>query len=351
MKKLPFIVSAAMGLLSSPLMAATTGSTFTNFIRQFQIEGGKPESQWARTDLQNIVPAGDSLSPLAINPGGARFDLWTVKGTTPPVSYLLDSRYVGTYVPIAQVAITSQDPYPSIPRTRADQPFHVKVTITGLLADAGAPDGAKSVTLLQHMQSYGTAGTGVGLDRTQATLLGQQSLTQNGVTTLTFTSNSLPGANRAKVRGEQRYSVFSVADYQAPSSQLASQFVQIWPVPNGSITGITNNQLVRFKMPTVTFSVTDYYPGSSIVTQAYKGPPVLNTAGTTIPGGGKPYPSTTVSGNHLESVSDFKDVFDSDGQWTIELLSDSPFGLERLDYVTFMLDRTIQMNGSVNTID
>ncbi|MCW1921807.1 hypothetical protein OKA05_04535 [Luteolibacter arcticus] len=351
MKQLPSIIAAAMGLLSSPLLAATTGSTFTNFIRQVQIQAGVPEANWVEWDLQNIAATGESLSPLAINPGGARFELWTVKGTTPPVNYLLDSRYVGTYVPIAQVAITSQDPYTSIPRTRADHPFVVAVTVSGLLAGAGDPVASKSVNLLQHMQSYGTTGTGIGIDRTQATLLGTQSLVQNGTTTLTFPTNSIPGANRAKVRGEQRYSVFSVADYQAPSSQLASQFVQIWPVANGSISGITNNQLIRFQMPAVTFSVTDVYPGSSVITQAYKGAPALNTVGTVIAGGGKNYHSQTIPVNHLESVSNFGNVFDADGQWTIELLTDTPFGLERLDYVTFTLDRTIQMNGSVNTID
>jgi hypothetical protein len=351
MKKLPSIIAAATALLSSPLMAATTGSTFTNFIRQVQIQAGVPEANWVQWDLQNIAATGESLSPLAINPGGARFELWTVKGTTPPVNYLLDSRYVGTYVPIAQVAITSQDPYATIPRTRADHPFVVSISVSGLLAGAADPEASKSVTLLQHMQSYGTSGTGVGIDRTQATLLGQQSLNQNGTTTLTFNTNSLPGADRAKVRGEQRFSVYSIADYQAPASQLASQFVQIWPVANGAISGITNNQLVRFQMPTVTFSVTDVYPGSSVIAQAYKGAPALNTVGTVIPGGGKNYHSETVPGNHLESVSNFGTVFDEDGQWTIELLTETPFGLERLHYVTFMLDRTIQMNGSVTTID
>jgi len=122
-------------------------------------------------------------------------------------------------------------------------------------------------------------------------------------------------------------------------------------VANGSISGITNNQLIRFKIPSMTFSVTDVYPGSNIYAQAYKGQPALNTVGTVIPGAGKNYASFTTPTNHLESVSDYKNVFDTDGQWTIELLSDSPFGLERLHYITFMLDRTIQMNGSVNTID
>ena len=348
--KLPFITAAAIALLSSPLMAQN-GATFSNFIRQVQIVAGVPEANWVEWDLQNIQPNGEGLSPLAIDPGGARFELWTIKGTTPPVSYLLDSRYVGTYVPIAQVTLRSEDPYTTIPRTRADRPFYVDVKVTGLLADAGAPAASKSINLLHHMQSYGTTGTGIGINRTQATLLGQQAFVQNGTTTLTFTSNALPGANRAKIRGEERFSAFSLADYQAPASQLASQFIQIWPVADGQITGITDHDKVRFSLPVLTFTVNDVYPGSSVYAQAYKGPPVLNTVGTVISGAGKNYHSETIPVNHVASVSNYSSVFDSDGEWTIELLTETPFGVERLDYVTFTVDRTIQMNGSVTTID
>jgi hypothetical protein len=33
----------------------------------------------------------------------------------------------------------------------------------------------------------------------------------------------------------------------------------------------------------------------------------------------------------------------------MELLTVTPFGVDRLDYVSFTLDRTIQFNGSVTT--
>ncbi|MCW1886610.1 hypothetical protein OKA04_17865 [Luteolibacter flavescens] len=347
--KLSSLVAAA-ALLLAPSLMAQNGTSFTNFIRQVQIEAGKPESQWVEWDLQNIPASGEALSPLAIDPGGARFELWTVKATNPPTQYLLDSRYVGTYVPIAQVVIRSEDPYPTIPRTRADRPFYVDVTVDGLLTDASAPDGAKSINLLHHIQSYGTNGTGVGINRTQATLQGTRSMTQNGQTTYTYAINNLPGANRAKIRGEERFSAFSVPDYQAPSSQLASQFIQIWPVADGAISGITDNQHIRTVPPPLTFAVNDVYPGSSVYAQAYKGSPVLGKVGVVIPGSAKNYHSQTVPVNHLEAVSDYESVLNSDGRWTIELLTETPFGLERLHYVTFTLDRTIQMNGSVTTI-
>jgi hypothetical protein len=349
MKTFPAIAAAVFALVSP--LAAQTGTSFTNFIRQVQIEPGVPEANWVEWDATGIAANGEALSPLAIDPGGARFELWTIKAGSPPLEYLLDSRYVGTYVPIAQVAIRSEDPYSTIPRTRADRPFHVDISITGLLSDPGAPDASKQVKLLHHLQSYGATGTGVGIDRTLATLNSQVFMNQNGLTTLTYTVNSLPGANRAKIRGEERFSVFSLDDYQAPSSQLASQFIQIWPVADGSIAGITNNQMVRFSLPALTLTVNDVYPGSHIFAQAYKGPPVLGMVGSVVPGSSKNFASFTTPQGYLETVSNYDAVFDDDGQWTIELISETPFGLERLDHVTFQLDRTIEMNGTVTTID
>ena len=49
------------------------------------------------------------------------------------------------------------------------------------------------------------------------------------------------------------------------------------------------------------------------------------------------------------TLSNWDSVFTQDGQWTIELIAETPFGIERLDYRTFTLDRTIQMNGGVTT--
>jgi hypothetical protein len=51
------------------------------------------------------------------------------------------------------------------------------------------------------------------------------------------------------------------------------------------------------------------------------------------------------------TLSNYEGVFDEDGQWTMELVTETPFGLERLQHVTFHLDRTIQMNSSVTTVE
>jgi hypothetical protein len=337
------LLFAAFSLLLPQSLLAQNGSTFTNIIRQVQLPDGP---DW---DV-GVAASGAVLSPLAIDPGGARFELWTVKAT-PLTEYLLDSRYVGTYVPLGNLRVRSEDPYTTSPRTRADRPFFVDVTINGLLSDAGAPDAAKNIKFLRHVQSYGAGGTGVAINRDLATLHSQVMMTQNGTQTLTYVVNEVPGADRAKVRGEERFTLFSLPDYQVPQgSQLASQFIQIWPVADGNLSGITANQMIRFSVPPVTVTLNDLYPSSHTYAQVYKGPPVLGTTGTIVPGSSLLI-NDSVPVSRVLTLSNYDAVFDDDGLWTMELVTQTPFGLERMHHVSFQLDRTIQMNSSVTTVE
>ena len=348
------------GILLASLLAsltwaqAQTNGGYTNFIRQKQLPTGV---EWDMT----VVANGESQSQLAINPGGARFELWSVNTIT-AATYNLDSRYVGSYVPIGGVVIRSEDPYDTVPRTRADRPFYVDVTVSQLLSGAADPEASKKVNFLRHVQAYGDGGTGMNLDRTQATLLSQNYIEQNyspTPNTLTFAINAVPGADRAKVRGEERFSVFSLPDnrtdassgqtYFAPASQLGSQFIQIWPVADGALAGITSNQLIRFKVPALTITLNDLYPDSHTYAQVYKGAQQLGTTGKIVPGSSIVI-NDTVPQSRILSVIDYDDAFDEDGQWTMEVITKTPFGLDRLAYVTFTLDRILQMNGSVTTI-
>ena len=225
------------------------------------------------------------------------------------------------------------------------------MTINGLLSDAGAPDAAKNIKFLRHVQTYGAGGTGVSINRDLATLHSQVMMTQNGTQTLTYVVNEVPGADRAKVRGEERFTLFSLPDYQvAAGSQLASQFIQIWPVADGNLAGITPNQMIRFSVPAVTVTLNDLYPSSHTYAQVYKGPPVLGTTGTIVPGSSLLI-NDTIPVSRVLTLSNYDAVFDQDGQWTMELVTQTPFGLERMHHVTFQLDRTIQMNSSVTTVE
>jgi hypothetical protein len=268
--------------------------------------------------------------------------------------FLLSSTYVSSYIPVATVAIRSEDNTSVIPRTRADRPFSVDVTLTGLLPSGnGVPDAATKVKFLRHVQSYGVGGTGIGIDRTQATLLSQTEINQNGTQTLNYQITSVPGADRAKLRGEERFSVFSLEDsrdtYKVPESQLTSQYIQIWPVADGSITGISQGQFVRYQLPQVTLTVNDLYPSSTTFAQVYKGDAQLGVSGTIIPGSAVTI-KDSIPQNRVLVLNDYGNVFDSDGRWTMELLTVTPFGTDRLSYVTFNLDRTMKVNGTFVTI-
>ncbi len=342
--KLKLISQIAVLLAGAGAAFGQAGDTYTNFVRQVQLP---TNVVWDVT----VTDEGEQLSPLAIDPGGARFELWTVK-SDPLTVYLLDTKYVGTYVPMAEVTIRSEDPYAAIPRTRADRPFIVDITTSGLRSDEDAPEASKSVKLLHHAQSYGADGVGEGIDRNQALLISQVTLTNNALHRLSYPPalKAVPGADRSKIRGEERFSVFSLQDYQAPPSQVASMFIQIWPVADGTITGISEGQILRFTVPQVTLTLNDLYPDSRTYAQVYKGSQQLGKEGTVIPGSAL-IVYDSVPKNDVLVLKDYEAVFDSDGTWTMELVTATPFGPERLAFVSFEVSRTINVNGTVTTIE
>ena len=334
-------------LISASMLCPTNGwsqiVTYTNFIRQIQYPSGVV---W----FASVAANGEQFSNLAIDPGGANFELWTVSYPT-VAGYLLGSTYVGTYIPVAKIQITSEDRSSDIPRTRADRPFYVDVTVSGLRTGASDPLASKSVQFLRHVQSYGENGTGVGIDQSQALLVTQSSISTIGTQRFTFLINAVPGAKPTKVRGEERFSICKLADYQAPASELDGQRIQIWPVAEGTITGITSGQLIRYSFPQLTLTLKDLYPNSRTYAQVYKGKEQLGTTGTVITASWLPINDSVPASPQPIVLNNYDAVFDSDGDWTIELITTTPFGTERLAYVTFPVDRTMKVNGSFTSLE
>lgn len=340
--KLFHLTALGLAMAAGPCLGA--GESYANFIRQVQLPSGVV---WDAT----VASAGAQNSPLAVDQGGARFELWTVL-TASQKSYLLDSTFVSTYSPGAEIVITTEDPFTLVPRTRADRPFTVDLKISGLLDGSATVDAAKSVKFLRHVQAYPTKGTGDTIDRTQASLLSQVSISTNGTQTLSFPITSIPGANRAKVRGEERFSVFALADGDIPESQIISRYVEVWPVADGSIQGITQGQKIGMQLPKLTLTLNDLYPESQTYAQIYPG--AVGSASE-----GKFIQSSRVlwsSRAPLDAVRevegrDYGSFLEKDGKWTIEVVTVTPFGTERLASVTFEVDRTITVNGTVSTME
>lgn len=326
--------------VSTTAQSASDG--FTNFIRQIQFPSG------VEYDLP-VENTGTGQSPLSIEPGGGRFELWTVKND-PLTSYLLDDKYVGAYVPQAQIAVWSEDPYSVIPRTRADRPYWVRWEINGLLSGESDPPAAKQVRITLHAQSYGEEGTAAGIDRSEAQLIGQAYLTGNGNYNSYFYYHYVPGANQAKIRGEERLSVYTIEDYQAPEAVIDSKYIQIWPIADATITGVTQGASYKGSMPEVTLTLNDLYPDSQTYAQVYKGSPQSNVDGDIVPGSAL-IVYESIPQDRILTLRDWDGVFDEDGTWTMEILTSTPFGVDRLASVTFDVDRTIKVNTSVTTVE
>lgn len=329
-------------------IAPAHAQPYTNFIRQVQFPGA---AEYDMSVANTNSPTSITRSQMPIDPGGARFELWTVNSVGPR-SHLLSSTYVATYMPVSSVTILSEDQTASVPRTRADRPFQVTVNVVGLLSSADAPLAAKSVNFYRHVQSYGTAGDGSNIDRSMAQQLSHGSLTTNGDHSFSFAMHSVPSANLAKARGEERFSVFSLADAAsgAPVSELGRQTIQIWPVADGAIAGLSNGQNIKFRLPQLTLTLNDLYPLSTTYVQAYRGAPALGTVGRVVPGSAlvinEPSPQSRIL-----VVDKYDEVVDADGQWTFELLTSTPFGIDRLAHVTFNVNRSLDVKGTFTTLE
>lgn len=350
------------GLCLCSVGMASAQVQYLDYIRQTQTPSGVV---WGDTP-GDLDQTGSMVSLLPVNEGGARFDLYTIRTVpAPAVEYFLASTFVGTYIPIATVVIDTEDNYGKdlsatgpVPinsagmrrRTRADRPFTVYISTLGIQSGPTAPIAATSLKLLRHVQSYGLTGDGSNLDRTQAVLQTQSVISTNGAHVFPFAGNAIPGSNRALVRGEERFSVFSLADSTSPESQIASDFIQIWPVASGTFSGISQGDIIKGAMPTLTYSYTNIYPGSNMYIQAYPGSSTLNTIGRIIPGSVKTCPSDSAPVNDTSTWNTYdKDGMFTDGVWTMELIDSTLFGDRRLQVVTFTVDRSIKVNGHVFT--
>ena len=376
-------------LLTANSLAAPIPADYTSFFRQIPQPNGVAIQVDLDTTTAQVSPgtaaSGPALSPLPLGVGGAKYVLFSAGKSAPYITYELSTAYVGVTVPQAAVVIDTEDPYgkvvpavsydnptfatatiktlpvnvaSTVRRTRIDRPFKVYVTTAGLSGLASAPDSQKRVDFRRQVLSYGSSNTGEGVNRSLATYApaSPAQFLSNAVQCTTFSASVIPGSPRTSVRGEETFAVWTLKDTQIPAYQiepnmLASQRVEIWPITTGSASGITEGQKLRFAVPKVTYQYVDTYPLSNTYAQVYKGDKRLNVQGQIVPGSSK-LNTTTHSESYLTTTGvDFDALFTSDGVWTMEILTDSCFGIERLGAISFTVDREIRVNGNFTTIE
>jgi hypothetical protein len=330
-----------LGLLLALSSATAFGqaSAYTNFLRQTQQGTGVV---W---DMTAIAASGAAPSTLALPKGGSLFQLSTVNSTS-GVSYLLDQKLVGAYLPKADIKITTGDPYTLVNRTRVDKPFSVDTTITDIIAaGVGVPDAATRVLREQHIMNYPTGVT--ALDPTVVTAntaTAKNYISANGKTTVNFATSSLTASPDArKATGEEHFIVLALADGTIAQTQIASAKVIVFPVPSGVIAGVTSGAEYRYQLPAPILTFSDLYPGSTTSLMLYEGSAVGGTGTALV---------TRQSTETIKPITVPTDSYDvlnnaitKDGSYTLVMTTTSAYGTEIIsNVVTFAVRRTISVN-------
>lgn len=330
------------------LLLATAAPTFgADFIRQIQIVNGQ-------TVIYDLPIAGDTGEVMSkpIPSSSAVFQLYTqVTADNKTTLLKLDEKTVGTYLPTVTAQILSEDP--AVPaRTRADKPYGISLTISGLqTAGANVPAYASQVQVRRSYKLYDPATrapSGAGGE-----YLDSFTFRQNGGFTDNAVLQRLPVEKPTKAMGEESFTVYTHPDASSVQGTLAKATVKIWPVAVAEITGIEDNKIYLGAPTTGSVKLTDLYPKSSTYVQVYKGAPTLGKVGTILPASALTYNSTEPQ-NAMLALSDLGKGVSDDGTYTVEVMTITPFNggkAERLAYRTFQIDTTIQVNAGVTTME
>ncbi len=339
--------AAALALVLAASEAAA--QTRTNFIRQVHQATGV---QW---DV-SVGDTGTRQAVLPVLPGGSRFELWTIESHSMK-NFLLDVKFVDVNLPKSNIRIVTEDPCTTVVRTRADRPFRVEVTTSGLLSSLGLPLLSDLVVVYRHVQAYGSGEEilglplgGLNLNFDQGILLSAGTISGNGTKVLHYPITAIPGPDRAKVMGEERFSVVTLPDLGNPLAPLAMKFLQVWPVADGLIEGIDEGQTIRGSLPEVVLTAHDLYPDSQTYAQIYPGGVRNGVGGAVVPGSAVVV-NHQVPQNRQLRLSDWDEAVPDNGRWTLELLTVTPFGTDRLDHVTFDVQRALKVRGSLSSLD
>ena len=337
-----------MLLLTTALAHSQTTVWQTRMI-QSQIGGA--------TGIPELVSNRGSSPSLPIGENGSRFELWGWKFVDGQLvsEELLDSTEVGTYLPTAEVYISSADTYNGFHRCRVDQPFTVTIDVQNLI-DASipdAPDASKRV-LVEHWVDLYAAGTYDGDSVESSTLVRDFYITADEPRqTFTFPVTNIVAPDIARRSGRERFIVYALADAEAPLREIASNSITMLPIPEGYISG-SDLDSVHKAMPDFDATVYRAYPGGSTWVEVYDGSfdegERGTQLGTTFEASGYNYSVPLNQLNFRDFPISVQPRFS--GSKTIVLRTSSPFPGESigeggiiLDYKTIAVENTLKVNG------
>ncbi len=324
-----------MTLIRTTLALLLAGSSLTHagdFIRQTQLKNGLT---WDFHPASNL---GSTWSPIPVGTGGSVFSLYATGNKATPRIIKLDESTMGTAFPTVELTIRSQDPH--VPaRTRADQPFSVKIKRHGA--------SQKLISLRHTLEKYNPATHSNNAQAAPKNVWLQLPIKtqQSGKF-----YPSIPSPVPTLAEGEETFTAYATGVKGKQLHPLKSASVQVWPVASVSITGIRANATVKStaKLNKVTVSCRNLYPDSVTYVQIYRGNARLGTLGRILPQTVIRF-DTKVPQNQKIPLGNWADTL-PDGQYTLEVLHITPFNQrkpERLGYASFVIDRGMHASGLV----
>ncbi|MDB6116936.1 MAG: hypothetical protein JWO08_717 [Verrucomicrobiaceae bacterium] len=319
-------------------------------------------------DTPVIGTGGAYTAPVRVNETGSLYQLFA-RGTAWDTNiYLLDTKIIGAYNPLATLSITSEDSYVRgdlaagtyVRRTRADRPFSIDLHVSGLV-NGSASTAERSVYFAVHGRNYDPL-TYSALD--QPRYLQHECNVENGDVHLGPAYHELTSPTMSTGCGEQCYTIVRYAGYQVPDTILVEPTIEIWPVPTAAVTTVTSAKVFIDRIPTVVLTLKHLYPDSRTYAQIYAGRAALGTVGTVIEGTERRYgrhynpdqvdEPTNVPQDVAISMEDLSTYAAADGAYTLEVITETPFfnrAPERLLSVTFEVDRVISSRGQLSTAE
>lgn len=353
-----------MRTLLSVLLLAGTQMAFAQeaWVRQTDLVSGLVY------DMPVAGSGGIYVAPLPVTESGARFELFA-KGTAWDSNiYLLDTKLIRAYSPVASLTLNSEDPYvrgdPAsgtyVKRTRADRPFSMNIHVGGLVPGS-AVLAERAVYLGVQGRNY-DPGTYSALGQPEY-LLHEYNLTNGDISSGQVYHELTPGALTAAC-GEQTFTFVRYASDGVPDTILAQPKIEIWPVATAAVERIAAGQVFNDRVPPLPLTLRHLYPDSRTYAQVYPGTAVLGTKGTIIGGTerqfGRHYnpdqveEPTNVPQDLALSIDDLSKYAAADGIYTLEVVTETPFmnrQPERLLSVTFEVDRVISSRGQLSTTE
>lgn len=341
-------------------VSGTTGDVMSKPLESdgsvFQLYAYEDEtySPWSLLDLNagNIAHVNVSLDSHLVDLDllGIHLDITLGGGgDEAPLPQLIDETSVGTHLPQGTIVLRSEDSY-FPPRTRADRPYSLTFAVRNL-ADPEDPRGGITKTVMErdfkvyHPDLHVPFPNGSG----QGTYSEAYEFSKNGDFTDATIYGALPFERPTKMIGEESFVAKVPLNDDGREVNIASATIQIWPMCEASVEGIEQGKRYLGVPPEARVVFKDLYPDSVAYAQIYKGSPSLGRTGQVIG-------SSVISFNTYAPQSPVvplileEDDLTGDGTYTIEVLTVTPFNgrqPERVAYVSFDLDRTIEVRGTM----